>query len=533
MSMQLAVSSPENTQALALVDEMFPPTNFDFIETLLAEHALIKHQMLSLANYVAKLDSHAALSHFIEANRDEYARGIFSPDRLFSIPPALKSLDATFWQSTMNKTGIYELMPEVRREVWRKSISDRDTPEFSEEVVRMTIEDLMASRPLFLAERIDYLFKQLSRNHKTNKAFGFSARMILEYVVDPKWGTTSYTRCGVIHDLRTVISMFIGRDAPSYGMADTLVKTARQTTGQWFDVDGGALRIRVYKKGTAHLEVHPEIAWRLNAILAMLHPNIIPSELRSPSKTKQRRHHNLFSSLIPVTTLDELSRLKFTRREGSYSAHLTTDGKILRQSVEDVLIALGGAVSKSFVTFPFDPNAVIGEVTLSGVIPNFRAYQFYPTPDALAEECIRLAEIDPSGPTLEPSAGHGALAAHLPPDADLVEISELHCTILRSKGHRNVYAQDFLCFSEEKSQEGALYRNIVMNPPYSEGRYALHLEAASRLLAPGGRITAILPAGSKDRDLLPGCITKSHGPYENQFANASVSVVIMTFDKLH
>ena len=35
--------------------------------------------------------------------------------------------------------------------------------------------------------------------------------------------------------------------------------------GEWFDVDGGALRMRLYKKGTAHIEVH-EHALVVNAI---------------------------------------------------------------------------------------------------------------------------------------------------------------------------------------------------------------------------------------------------------------------------
>ena len=528
---QLATISHESSEALSLVEEMFPPTDYDFIEVLISEYETLKHQMLSLANFVKKMDSHAAISHFIEANRDEYARGIFSPERLFNLPPALKSLDAKFWQSAMNKTGIYDLMPESRREGWRKSIDDRQTPEFTEQIVRMTIEDLMASRPLFLAERVDYLFKNLSRNHKTNKAFGFSARMILEYVVDPKWGTTSYSRCGIIHDLRSVISMFIGREPPTYGMADVLVSTARKSTGEWFDVDGGAMRIRVYKKGTAHIEIHPDIAWRLNAILAMLHPNLIPSELRTPTKRKLKKTHNLFSHLIPTAVLDELAKLRFIQnREGMYFDILRIEGKSIRQSLEDIIIQLGGTLTNNTVCFSFNPNDAINEVALSGLIPSYRSYQFYPTPADLAAECVRIAEIDPSGKTLEPSAGHGALAQLLPDDADLVEISELHCLVLKSKGFKNVLAMDFLEFEKKTLSTSVRYRNIVMNPPFSEGRYMSHLQAAASLLAPGGRITAILPSSVQGKNLLPGLVHKTHGPYTNQFANTGIDVVIMTFD---
>lgn len=192
---------------------------------------------------------------------------------------------------------------------------------------------------------------------------------------------------------------------------------------------------------------------------------------------------------------------------------------------------LGGTTKPGLASFSFDPRDVINDVVLSGVVPSYRAYQFYPTPDELAAECVRIADIDPSGATLEPSAGHGALAAHLPLDADLVEISELHCVVLRSKGHNNVFPIDFLEFAKQKQASGCRYRNIVMNPPYSEGRYLEHLEAAATLLAPGGRLTAILPASVQGKDILPGLKTTSYGPYENQFANTSISVVIMTFDR--
>ena len=53
----------------------------------------------------------------------------------------------------------------------------------------------------------------------------------------------------------------MGRTKPVWD-THRIVNIARERRGQWIEIDGGSLRLRVYKKATAHLEVHPEMAWR-------------------------------------------------------------------------------------------------------------------------------------------------------------------------------------------------------------------------------------------------------------------------------
>ena len=37
---------------------------------------------------------------------------------------------------------------------------------------------------------------------------------------------------------------------------------ARTRAGEWIAIDGGALRLKAFQKGTIHLEIHPDMAWR-------------------------------------------------------------------------------------------------------------------------------------------------------------------------------------------------------------------------------------------------------------------------------
>lgn len=69
-----------------------------------------------------------------------------------------------------------------------------------------------------------------------------------------------------------------------------------------------------------------------------------------------------------------------------------------------------------------------------------------------------------------------------------------------------------------------------MNPPFAGGRAQMHVEAAARLLSPGGRLVAVLPASMRGKDLLPGFDHHWSSVFENEFAGTSVAVVILVVD---
>lgn len=121
---------------------------------------------------------------------------------------------------------------------------------------------------------------------------------------------------------------------------------------------------------------------------------------------------------------------------------------------------------------------------------------FFPTPPEVAKALVFLAEIGPGHEVLEPSAGIGSLAeaireAH--PEAELtcIEWRPSLCKILRLKCFETIEA-DFL------KARGAVDR-IVMNPPFEKGQDIDHVRHAYDLLKPGGRLVAIMSAGSFQR----------------------------------
>jgi len=188
-----------------------------------------------------------------------------------------------------------------------------------------------------------------------------------------------------------------------------------------------------------------------------------------------------------------------------------------------VLETLGGVQTCSGYRFDYRVWNVLQQVTVSGVLPDQKSHQYYPTPKKLAEKVFSLAEIGNADSVLEPSAGQGSLAELLPKDRTvLVEVSKLHCEVLRSKGFESVVQADFLCW-----KPGRRFDRIVMNPPFSEGRWIRHLEHAASLLKDGGRITAVLPVGARSRkDLLPNMALSWSA--SEPFPGTSIEVVILS-----
>lgn len=507
-------------------EQFYAPSNFDMIDGLISQYQYNRKKIEQVAEFVQG-GVVEVLDYFITGNSDQYNRCGISVDRLFKVDGAIAYLNAQFWSKALGLTDVLQMMPQKRRDEWHKSISDRKTPEFEEATVRDTLQGLLASRAKFFAERVDGIFRSLSSDHVTNCPQGFSKRMILGYVFN-EFSFSSTSQCGHINDLRSVIAKFMGRDEPHYNSSQSLVAAARHNYGQWMIVDGGSMRIRVYKKGTAHLEIHPDMAYRLNQILASIHPMAIPAEFRT-KPTKKHKEFSMIGRPLPFAVLAAIAGAR--KERGTYKYDLgyrsTTESKTAREEAEKVMQMIGGVLSGNIIAFDYDATDAIDEIITSGCIPDRKSHQYYPTPLSVAEEVIITADIQSGDLCLEPSAGQGGLADLMPKDQTIcIEISELHCKILEAKGH-DVKNADFLTynFAQEK------FDKIVMNPPYSEGRWQAHIQHAATMLKPSGALIAVLPASAKNKEVLPGYQCSWSREFKNEFESTSISVVILRAKK--
>lgn len=161
----------------------------------------------------------------------------------------------------------------------------------------------------------------------------------------------------------------------------------------------------------------------------------------------------------------------------------------------------------------------------------------FPTPPELARRVGELADV--KGRTvLEPSAGTGALAdvaRDLGGDVLCVEPDTACLLALRKKGHR-VVPDDIM------HHPSGHFERVVMNPPFSGGRDVAHvLHVYRELLAPGGRLVAIVSAGARfrrdsDSETLRTLVAR-HGTIEDlpegsfKSAGTSVRTCLVVLDK--
>lgn len=510
---------------LGVIDDPFnAPVQYGLVESLINDYTKMRRRILEVGNLMQG-EIASTVGFFIEGNVPRERHLSLNVGQLFDITGAVAALNSHYWQKAMALTNVLDLMPQARRTEWHEQIHERKCPDFTEEAVRPTLEHLLNSRAQFFAERVDGIFRALSDVHLTNAPQGFGRRMIIQYVIN-SYGSVDHTRAGFINDLRCVIAKFMGRDEPNYRASDSAIDYARRRRGEWISLDGGALRLRVYKIGTAHLEVHEDMAWRLNAVLASLHPMAIPASFRTaPPTKKNKKTFQLMERPLPFALLETLRQM---RRGGGRSdcRSLTwaygTD-KAVREELAKVITALGGAPTKDGFAFDYDCGPVLDEVLASGCIPDQKSHQFYPTPSALAARLVDMAQVEDVHRVLEPSAGTGNLARHIPTTSTTcVEVSPLNCEVLKAIGFEPVQA-DFL----EWAKTAPRFDRVVMNPPFSEGRALTHLQAAAELLVPGGRLAAIVPASFRGKDVLPGYELEWSQVIDNEFAGTSVSVVML------
>jgi hypothetical protein len=287
----------------------------------------------------------------------------------------------------MQMTDVYDCMPQARRDYWRAQLEGKKSahignrneeipplPDFEEATVRATMSDLLNMRGKFFAERVDGIFRGLSGEHVTNCPEGFSKRMIIGYMLS--YGSIRHEKAGLINDLRCVIAKFMGRDEPKYRASDVAIREMYESTGQWHVLDGGALRVRVYKKGTAHLEVHPDMAWRLNQVLAGLYPTAIPAQFRA-KPPKQAKAYQMMQRPLPFAVLDILSAEQRYHRPhyGDKSFGFDYQDEKAKGAAYDeavkVLRMIGGTLDeRGHVKFDYCPYDVIRQIVITGCIPD-------------------------------------------------------------------------------------------------------------------------------------------------------------------
>lgn len=170
--------------------------------------------------------------------------------------------------------------------------------------------------------------------------------------------------------------------------------------------------------------------------------------------------------------------------------------------VNDVLTLMGGKWNRSKRLHVFADNhdgieELLDQVVETGEITDTKKqFQFYETPEVLAQRMVALADMRTAFAVLEPSAGHGAIANAImrastrPVIMTCIEVDPSKAAVLHAQGLA-CHIADFMGIRTLVPE----YEAIVMNPPFSNRQDIKHIRHALAMLAPGGRLVAICSAG--------------------------------------
>lgn len=165
----------------------------------------------------------------------------------------------------------------------------------------------------------------------------------------------------------------------------------------------------------------------------------------------------------------------------------------LYQEVAKSLELIGGKWKGGKIlgfVFATDPTDLLEEIA-NGEKRNLKKeFQFFATPEKLADELVFLADLKQHDTILEPSAGQGAIIKAINKVCDVVpdcfELMDVNTIILNKSGLRfNLIGADFL------NHSGKTYTKIIANPPFTKNQDIEHLNQMYECLAFGGRLVCI------------------------------------------
>lgn len=448
----------------------------------------------------------------------------------------IRHLDSKYWEAALKQTGMRAYLPvgnaqkfnslsvgekqdqEITQAYFDYAIAYHKCPKFDDFVGQTMLALISGSEDLF-TKRVDDLFHSLSKLHKTNGQWGFQPKGIYS----SQWAAEKQIR-----ELRVVIGRLIGNiidGLSEWQVKDEIELLRTHKRGEWVRIDGGALQIRCYANGNIHFRIHPEVVYLLNNQLAKANKYSIPSEFRTKPE-KASKEFKYLETTIPFEVRSQFAFMRKARIGTGWTTDASSD-KSVADEFKRIIEFLGGTFKNwHSIEFDYDFTHALQHLRIDGTLPHVKSHQYYPTPESLAKEAVAWAEIKAGDKCLEPSAGQGGIAKFMPKHATkCVEVSPLHCEVLKGRGFYDIVCGDFL------TEKLGSFDKIVMNPPFDQGRAESHVTHAVRLLNAGGCVVAIVPASFHSKQLIKGYSHEWRRPVSFEGVSIQVAMVKITKDK--
>ncbi len=163
------------------------------------------------------------------------------------------------------------------------------------------------------------------------------------------------------------------------------------------------------------------------------------------------------------------------------------------QEIRKALLNAGAKYRRNKFIFPSAAQPFVDRLCAGEVVNLRKEFQFFPTPAAIADWLVDLAEIQTGHRILEPSAGQGAIInaiiSKFPKmKIECFELMPENAAILNSHPSITLIGRYFLSSGIDVA-EG--FDRIVANPPFSKNQDIDHIYQMYDILRKGGRLVSV------------------------------------------
>jgi phospholipid N-methyltransferase len=164
--------------------------------------------------------------------------------------------------------------------------------------------------------------------------------------------------------------------------------------------------------------------------------------------------------------------------------------------VRKAFLNAGATYKNNTFIFPNDAKPYIDRLMGGESVSIKKEFQYFGTPERLADRLVELADIQQSDRVLEPSAGQGAIVNAIyrnnpnrNKQIDCCELMDVNRGILEKIEGVNIIADDFL--SLQNMVWTIYYDKIIANPPFNKNQDIDHIRKMYQVCKHGGRIVTI------------------------------------------
>lgn len=162
--------------------------------------------------------------------------------------------------------------------------------------------------------------------------------------------------------------------------------------------------------------------------------------------------------------------------------------------VRKAFLNAGASYKNNTFIFPNEAQPYIDRLMGGESVNIKKEFQYFGTPEKLADRLVEMADIKKGYRLLEPSAGQGAILEAIDrkfssTDIEVmaVELMDVNCKVLQQKSF-SALQMDFLKY---ECPDKYMFDRIIANPPFNKNQDIDHIRHMYEVCKSGGRIVTI------------------------------------------